>query len=280
MKRKVQAFSRSEKAMVIVHCSEELALDEPAFVHAVGLAALSGARVRGIHAQRGFAREAAPPTAAALLERWQRPQAHVDHAWLLTASADDTGDVLLDGIARLQPELLVMSTHARSGLAQIFASSVAEAVARNVAVPVLLLPIAGPSLVDAQSGALKLTRALLLAGSREDTERAAEALRALMEFAAVTSLGLELLHVDDGTPAPNAVLPACFDLVSRHAPGPLERAVLERVGESAPDLVVMTSHGHDQLGDVLRSSHTERVLHEVRRPLLWVPALPRRGGTP
>ena len=265
--------------MVIAHCSEVLTLDEPAFVHAVGLAARSGGSVRGLHVQRGLAREAAPPMAAALLERWQRSGTRVDHAWMLSASADDTSDVLLDGIAHVQPALLVMSTHARSGLAQIFASSVAEAVARNVAIPVLLLPTAGPSLVDAQSGALQLTRALLLAGSRADTERAAEGLRVLTKLAAVTSLALELLHVDDGTPAPSAVVPPGFDVTSRQVHGALESAVLERVRESSPDLLVMTSHGHDQLSDVVRSSHTERVLHEVRRPLLWVPALRPAGSS-
>jgi nucleotide-binding universal stress UspA family protein len=261
-------------AVVIAHCSEQLTLDEPAFVHAVALAARSGASVRGIHVRRGLAREGAPPMAAALLERWQRQGTRVDHAWLMSASADDdTSEVLLDGLATVQPELLVMTTHARHGLAQIFASSVAEAVARNVDVPVLLLPVAGPALVDPHNGQLRLTRALLLAGSPKDTQRAAQGLRVLTRFAAVPSLALELLHIADGTPAPTAALPPGFDVTIQHARGPLERAVLERVRGSSPDLVLMTSHGHDQLSDIVRSSHTERVLHELRRPLLWVPAL-------
>ena len=34
----------------------------------------------------------------------------------------------------------------------------------------------------------------------------------------------------------------------------------------------MVTHGHDQLRDVLMSSHTERVLHEAKLPLLWIPS--------
>jgi nucleotide-binding universal stress UspA family protein len=33
----------------------------------------------------------------------------------------------------------------------------------------------------------------------------------------------------------------------------------------------MVTHGHDGLRDVLLSSHTERILHEAKLPLLWVP---------
>jgi nucleotide-binding universal stress UspA family protein len=37
--------------------------------------------------------------------------------------------------------------------------------------------------------------------------------------------------------------------------------------------VVMVTRGHDGLSDVLLGSHTERVLHRCRRPVLWVPHL-------
>jgi nucleotide-binding universal stress UspA family protein len=39
-----------------------------------------------------------------------------------------------------------------------------------------------------------------------------------------------------------------------------------------PELIVMVTRGHDALADVALSSHTERVLHSARKPLLWVPA--------
>lgn len=258
--------------MVIAHCSEALTLADPAFIHAVALAERSGVAARGIHVAQGLARAALPPTAAALLERWGRAEARIDHAWSVSASAEDAGDALLDAVASVKPELLLINTHARRGLARIFAGSVAEAVARNVAVPVLLLPTPGLTLVDSQTGALRLTRVLLLAGPREDTERAVRGLASLMKLAAVSRCALELLHVDDGTPAPDVVLPSELIVSRTHTHGPIERAVIERILADPPDVLVMTSHGHDQWRDVVWSSHTERVLHESRRPLLWVPA--------
>jgi len=35
-------------------------------------------------------------------------------------------------------------------------------------------------------------------------------------------------------------------------------------------LVVMATRGHDSIGDVLRGSHTDRALHQLRRPILSV----------
>jgi nucleotide-binding universal stress UspA family protein len=262
--------------MTIAHCSEFLTLDDPSFVHAVAIAAGSGAAVRGIHAARDSTRVPAPPPASLLLERWQKPPTAIDHGWVLAAVADDTTDALLDTIGALDPVLLVLNTHARRGITRLFADSIAEAVARNASVPVLLLPAGGPALASSETGAVSLERVILPAGSREDTERAAEGLSTLLKLAAIASCSVELLHVEDGSPMPEAALPSSFDLTHYRSRGPLERAIAERVRDNPPSLLVMTSHGHDQLSDIVLSSHTERVLHECRRPLLWVPA--RTGG--
>jgi nucleotide-binding universal stress UspA family protein len=258
--------------MIIAHASQVLTLDDPAFVLAVALAARSGAAVRGIHIAGGVAPEPSPPAPDALLERWGRHAGELDHTWLLAPRVEDTADALLDAIATLEPQLLIVNTHARSGLARFFVGSVAEGVARNVTFPVLLLPSYGPTLVDAQHGAVTLERALLLAGRLEETERAAEGLSTLVKLAGGGRCRVELLHIEDGTCAPHAVLSPGLDVALHCSPGPLERAVAERAREYEPNVVVMTSRGHDQLSDVIFSSHTERVLHEIRRPLLWVPA--------
>jgi nucleotide-binding universal stress UspA family protein len=263
--------------MTIAHCSEALTLDDPAFVHAVAIAAGSGATVRGIHVPRGSAAPPEPPSARALLERWKKPATAVDHRWLLAASADDTADALLAAIGSLKPELLVLNTRARSGLARAFAGSVAEAVARNATVPILLLPKDGPVLASAETGLLTLDRVILPAGSPDDVERAAEGLRVLLSLAALESCSVELLHVEDRTPMPEVPLPVSLDVTHCRARGPLDHAIVERVRSSAPSLIVMTSHGHDQLSDIVFSSHTERVLHECKRALLWVPARSRRA---
>jgi nucleotide-binding universal stress UspA family protein len=80
-----------------------------------------------------------------------------------------------------------------------------------------------------------------------------------------------VLHVDDGTSAPHPRVPPNVTLTREVRPGSLEDAVKQAIAERDPQLLVMVSHGHDELWDVLWSSHTERVLHTSRRPLLWVP---------
>jgi universal stress protein A len=58
-----------------------------------------------------------------------------------------TGDVvgsILHAIEKFQPDLLVMATHGRSGLAHFFLGSVAEAVVRKARCPVLTIRSGAP----------------------------------------------------------------------------------------------------------------------------------------
>jgi nucleotide-binding universal stress UspA family protein len=49
----------------------------------------------------------------------------------------------------------------------------------------------------------------------------------------------------------------------------LEDAILSRAANMS--LVVMATRGHDSVLDVLRGSHTDRVLHRAHCPVLSVP---------
>jgi|GEM_PF-7046813 len=54
----------------IAHAAQDADLDEPGFVHAVTLAALSGARLISVHACAAGAPTVDLPRASALLSRW------------------------------------------------------------------------------------------------------------------------------------------------------------------------------------------------------------------
>ncbi|WP_293910456.1 universal stress protein [Deinococcus sp.] len=60
----------------------------------------------------------------------------------LEAQRQSVAEVVADQVERLGTELVVMSTHGRSGLAHLFLGSVAEQVLRRVRVPVFLLSAA------------------------------------------------------------------------------------------------------------------------------------------
>jgi nucleotide-binding universal stress UspA family protein len=234
--------------MLIAHASEQLDASEPAFVHAVAMAAHSGAAVTGIHVAPG----------------------HVRHEWRTPAAAEDVIDALLGAVRPLQPDVLVLYTHARSGFMRLFAGSVAEGVARNLSVPTLLLPPEA-GFVNVRTGTLTLRRALLLAGSSGDARHELAALAQLEQMCGLSQCEVDLLHVEDGTPPPSYPPLAGISVTPRAARGSFTAAAQQCARETAPDVVVMASRGHDQLSDVMWSSHTERVLHALRRPMLWVP---------
>jgi nucleotide-binding universal stress UspA family protein len=260
------------KPFTIGHAAQDADLDEPGFVHAVSLAALSGARLASVHACAAGAPPVDLPRASSLLSRWGFSEDRIAHERVLHSCCDEVDETLLDAFTQLDPDLLVASTHARKGLARVLFGSVAEGVARNLRAPTLLLPLAGPQLVDAKSGALRLARILLPVSSKREAQAAVDAAAAFAQLARSEGVELVLLHVDDGSPAPEVQVPSGFRMTRRAAAAPIDRAIVQAADSLQPDLIVMVTHGHDAAADVALSSRTERVLHSCRRPLLWVPA--------
>jgi nucleotide-binding universal stress UspA family protein len=256
--------------MLIAHASAHPDLLEPAFVHAVALAAGSVASVASIHVAAHPEPEAALPAASTLLRRWGMASS-LEHRWIQPQPIDDTTETLLDSLAALRPDLLVASTHARTGLLRLLAGSIAEGVARNSGIPTLLLPLDAPGLVNLETGVVDLRRILLVAGTDDEARRELEAFAVLKKLARLAHSEVELLHVVDGSAPPNVRTPAGIRVVARAAVGPREAAVERAVQDHEASLVVMASRGHDRVADVVWASHTERVLHRVRCPLLWVP---------
>jgi len=260
------------KPIQIAHAAADSDPNEPGFVHAVALAAQSGARLTSVHACAAGAPHVDLPHARTLLSRWGLTEDHVPHARVQHACCDSVDETLLDALTRLEPDLLVASTHARNGLARFVFGSVAEGVARNLHTPTLLLPLGGPQLADASTGALRLARILLPVSNARDAQAAVDAAVAFARLSRSDGVELALLHVEDGSPAPELQVPAGFRVQRRGAAAPIDHAIVQAAEALQPDLVVMVTHGHDAAADVVLASHTERVLHSCRRPLLWVPA--------
>jgi nucleotide-binding universal stress UspA family protein len=257
--------------VLIAHTTDLSGGDEIAFEHALALAAQSGSRLVSVHASVGPAPERKLPEAAALLARWGVATA-IEHECITHHCCDDAVDTLLDALRKLAPDLTVSATHARSGIDRVL-GSVAEGVARNLVMPTLLLPLDGKRFVDARTGALRLNSLLVPAGSTEEAQQAIGAAALLTKLADLDSIEVILLHVVDGRPIPEPELPAGFRLRLQAAEGELEGAILDAADLLGVDALVMVTRGHDAMGDVLLGSHTERVLHQCRRPVLWVPFL-------
>lgn len=128
--------------MLIAHTTS-LSEDDTAFVHAVSLALRAKARLASVHACSEPNGEHELPQASDVLRRWGLPENSVTHERISHSCCDDVADTLLDAMNELSPDLIVASTHARTGLSRLLSGSVAEGVARNVTVPTLLLPRGG-----------------------------------------------------------------------------------------------------------------------------------------
>jgi nucleotide-binding universal stress UspA family protein len=249
--------------LLIAHTTDLSGDDEVAFEHAVALARASGSRLASVHACVGSGPARELPHAGP----------GIDHQRILHQCCDDATETLLDAMRELGPDLVVAATHARTGLERLLSGSVAEAVARNLSTPVLLLPLDGTRFVEQQSGAIRLERVLAPAGSLIEAQAAVDAAVGLARFAGLTALEIVLLHVGSD-PAPQPEVPRPFSLVARRAGGELDTAIVEAADAVGADAIVMPTRGHDGLADVLVGSHTERVLHQCRRPVLWVPLPP------
>ena len=233
-------------ALTIAHATALSAEDEPIFEHALALACASGARLYSVNAHDGLNGHEHMPYAASVLERWGRDPASVHHDTLFLRGCDDPVDSVLDGLRRVTPNLVVLGTHQRHGLAHLVEGSHSEAILRNIREPTLVFPVGVRGFVS-ERGDIELRRIVIPAG--DDACVAAARARATW-FA-------ELAGLDD------------VDIVSVVAQFPA--GIANAVVGAAGDLIVMATRGADSLSDILFGTNTEHVLRTTRCPLLVVP---------
>jgi len=241
----------------------------PALSTATALALASDAKLVTVHATTGGPPARDLPHPEEVARRWGR-ELRCDS--LVHTCCEDVTDTLLDALRRVAPDLVVAGTHQRGSLAQLLSGSVAEAVARNVAVPTLVVPLDGAGLADASTGALDLRRILVPAGDAESARVGLAAAAWLVRAMHAPRAEVIVVHVDDGSPMPAIdALPEGMRVTRQTLRGSLEHEIERAAEELEACLVVMATRGHDGLIDTLVGSHTERVLRAVRCPVLTVP---------
>src|SRR5690606_20411349 len=116
-------------------------------------------------------------------------------------------DSLLATLNELAPDLLVAATSGREGLARVFFGSVAEALARQVQAPSLLLPVRAHTFISEHHGEPHLRRVLVAAGDPEATLAGLSHAYWLADVAGVGELFVELVHVGSRDSLPPLALP-------------------------------------------------------------------------
>ena len=263
----------------LAHC------EEGAFAHAVALSLRSKSSLLILHANDSPDSLRRMPKAVDLLTRWgalpdgakegDETSLGMHAERRCETCCDDPVDTLLGALRKTPPDLLVCPTRARSGVQRFLLGSVAEALALHVEVPTLLIPIDSDPFVSPETGSVHLKSVLVPFYESAGGELGAQASAWILDLVDATELEVELLHMTEspGDHQPKLKLPERPGLrfTMSSLAGPLEETIVRRARERSADLIVMTTHGHDGLRDVLAGSHTERVLHGSPCPVLSVP---------
>lgn len=257
------------------------------FAHAVRLAVDTRGTVTALHASTPGVTPnwSSLPTAQDLLVRWgvlgaqdgraayQRLGMHVR---MRADEGTDPVNAVASEVSRELTDLLVLGTEARSGLDRWFSASTSEPMARAAAVPALFLPRSTAGLFDVETGAPRLHHVLVPRPTGETQRETLVALDRLASALGVQRLQVTFLHVGEREELASLNLSQWprWNFGTELREGPVVEAILQAAAEHRADLVVMGTHGHDSLGDMLQGSITERVIRRAPCPVLAVP-LPR-----
>jgi nucleotide-binding universal stress UspA family protein len=280
------AVSVSNLGWRILHPTDFSEASHVAFTHALKLALATQGRLHMLHVSDhdGHARWRNFPGVRDALERWGvLPAGSGPEAVLklgieiekVEAVGDDPVAVTRDFLRSHPAEIIVLATHQRDGLAQWRKPSVAEGIARQAHEVALFVPAGRDGFVDAATGRLRLPRILIPVAREPAAQPAIEAAIALASLESGTPTTFRVVHVGDEVPAVLSTERPDWIWEQRRLTGTPAEALIEAVEDFQPNLVVMTTAGHDGFMDALRGSTTERVVRAIGCPLLAVSVLAR-----
>ncbi|MDJ0786413.1 MAG: universal stress protein [Myxococcota bacterium] len=266
----------------VFHPTDLTHASDRAFAHALAIALVRQTRLTIFHAGEGEEQWKSFPPVRQTLERWGLLETGSARSDVMDELSVDVTKSQVRGeayrtcfeeIARLQPELVVLATEGRDGLARWLRPSLAEKLARETESMTLFVPKEGRGFVDLADGTLSLQRILVPVDETPDPVdaivRATRAAEALGE----RPVSIELLRVNGEPTAPDLPEHEAWSFSTRSVEGDVVECILGASHDV--DLVVMATDGRDGVLDVFRGSHTERVVRGADCPVLAVPSLPK-----
>jgi nucleotide-binding universal stress UspA family protein len=177
-------------------------------------------------------------------------------------------------MASSHADLVVLSTHGRTGVQRWLQPSVATPVAVKGATLVLLLPPGAEGFVRRNTGLAGIQKVLVPVDRVPHPAPAFDAARILLEALPGEHVELATLHIGPGAAETDLLrVPPGWEVHHwREEGAPVDR-ILARAESWQPDLIVMVTEGRTNWLDGLRGSTVERVLaREPKCPVLIVPA--------
>ena len=267
----------------VFHPTDFSEASQVAFAHALAIALYRKARLTLLHVAPDLAEDdwRRFPPVRATLERWGLLEEGSSQADVfrklavkvkkVTVERRDPADAILDYLVENPSDLMVLATEPKQGLPVFLQGSVARKVARVSGVQTLFVPEGRRGFVAPEDGTLSLQRILVPVDRTPDPGPALEVAARAAEALGVAPVAIHVLHV--GEALPELALPAGSGWTwerSLRSGDPVDE-ILAAARALPADLVVMPTDGRDGLLDVLRGSHSERVLSGAPCPLLTIP---------
>jgi len=271
------------KMKSIFHPSDFSEASEVAFVHALKIALVLGAKFTVLHvAASPGARWQDFPGVRDTLERWKLiPKGSPKSAvrWLgievdkIIASSKDPVKACLGFLKKHPEDLIVLAVHQREGRMRWLEKSVGEPIAYGAGQMTLFIPHGVEGFVSRQDGSISLQNILIPVTNKPRPQPAVEAAARLISNLQLPGGTVTLLHVGPVDEMPSVKLPAdtywTWKRVARD--GEPADTILQTGTELGADLIVMTTDGPDGFLDGLRGTTSERVLRRARCPVANLP---------
>ena len=279
----------SERATIpfvgsIFHPTDFSAASHNAFAHALAIALVRRSRLDLLNVRANHAESwTSFPSVRETLERWgllapgSDRSAVYDELSVRVRKVQLAGDPVaqtLDYVEQHLPDLIVVATEGRRGLARWIEPSVAQALARRSATMTLFVGARGRSFVSLEDGYLSLRRILIPIDRTPIAQPAVMAAAAAAEALGDLPVEITLLHVGDGDPMPAYEAPEGDAWIwhERLCKGPVVKEVVAAAREFDADLIVMPTEGRLGVFDALRGSSAERIVPVAPCPVLAVPS--------
>jgi nucleotide-binding universal stress UspA family protein len=177
---------------------------------------------------------------------------------------------IVDYLRRHPTDLLVMSTRGRTGIVRMRRSSVAETVTWRSKAYALLLPDGCDGFVDPATGRAGLQRVLCALDTERDPRLALAFIRQWLPAMGGAEAEVRVLHGGSG----QLLLPPQGG--QHWEQRPIESysadAIIGAAADFRPQMVIASTQGPQGLRARMRGSLMDRLLRELRLPLLSIPA--------
>ena len=268
----------------VFHPSDFSPASEVAFAHALKAALIAKADLTILHVSPDQGANWMDfPGVRTTLERWgllpkNSPRAAVLNRGInvkkIVAKHTDPVRSVLAFLKTHSTDLIVLATDQQASRVRWLHKSVAEPVARKSRQMTLFIPKGVGGFVSAGDGSVSLKSILIPVASSPPAQPAIQAAaRIVYRLNSPTGL-FTILHVGEEGEMPTVVCPPLtgWQWKKTTKKGEVIDVILQTAQEISADLIVMSTDGRNGFLDVLRGTHSERVLSGSPCPLLAIPA--------